>query len=675
MKSAVLLVMLAVSAYADIYMMNPRGSNNRCDEQSNDTNNANRIFDSQNNSAGGFCVAHRMSFYQGSTLMVEWTSQHACGTNGKSFCNYVVQIGCENTFGETPEIPDVVRDGRAAATNTECEIDPEADPNNIDDDYCHDNAGNQNQCTGRIDFNEDQPPTTPEGAATARNPDTGRSENWYNYQWCQTAERNRGLLLIDENLNGDTKIYTRQNEQGTRHGYECNEERDYYPYWHPTPWMDIAVMTNQMELCNSGYYQGESQNVKAKNYCDNGTPETPSPANNEEACEAEGSEWKSQEPWNMPEPECIPAPWNRDNHLGSKSDGYMNNVNITLPRMFEGDTQVDRKRCQLRLRYNISTADYDAWNPEGIDPEEPFEIEVGPSGTRRNFIDDPLLENLGDPNNSPQGDIAELQLAIDTGQFARTFQDRSYVFELAIRPDSIADTEKIWNLNVRGKKGNIAQVRNCVEYDFTPNRLNLKKGDYIHYQWTGCNYNPAGNAGEGRNRLDRSNMCQIENWNDNFPLTLEEQDMFDDYDTAALACLLNQTYCLTEEETNGDQDVRNCAKLNGVIQPRFYDDIGTFPNGEADDNLENSGYFNIGALRQNRTGTYLYMSTRNQNFTNRSQKGMITVGGSLSPAEIALIALGAVAGFIIIVVGTVYGLGRLYPDSVFGNILAKFQRY
>jgi hypothetical protein len=439
--------------------------------------------------------------------------------------------------------------------------------------------------------------------------------------------------------------------------------------------MDIAVLTNQMELCNSGYYQSESQNVKAKNWCDNGTPETPSSANNEGDCLAEGSDWRSQEPWNMPEPECAPAPWNRDNHLGSTTDGYMNHINITLPRMFDGDTQVDRQRCVLRLRYNISTADYDAWNPTGIsNPEEPFDVPVGPNGIERQLEDDPTLLNLGD-TPSPQGNIAEVQLAIDTGQYGRTFQDRSYVFALSIRPDSIKDTDKIWNLNVRGKRGNIAQVRNCVEYDFTPNRMRLKKGEYVHYQWTGCNYNPAGNAGNGRNRLDRSNMCQIQNWNDNFPLTLEEQDMFDDYDTAALACLLNQTYCLTEDDTNGDQDVRNCAKLNGVIQPRFYDDFGTFPNGDPDDELENSGYFNIGALRQNRTGTFLYMSTRNHDFTNRSQKGMIAVGGSLSPAEIALIALGAVAGFIIIVVGTVYGLGRLYPDSVFGNILAKFQRY
>ena len=53
-----------------------------------------------------------------------------------------------------------------------------------------------------------------------------------------------GLFTADQQLKGDTPIYTRQNAAGTRRGLEVPEERDYYPYWGPTPWKDIAIMVS-----------------------------------------------------------------------------------------------------------------------------------------------------------------------------------------------------------------------------------------------------------------------------------------------------------------------------------------------------------------------------------------------------------------------------------------------
>ena len=59
MKVAVLLVSVLALAYGDIYMHNPRGSNNRLDEQNANRNNANRVFDSQNNERGGYNIGDR----------------------------------------------------------------------------------------------------------------------------------------------------------------------------------------------------------------------------------------------------------------------------------------------------------------------------------------------------------------------------------------------------------------------------------------------------------------------------------------------------------------------------------------------------------------------------------------------------------------------------------------
>jgi len=572
-------------AAADMYMHCPRGSNNRLNGNGTNRDNNNRMCDTQNNAKGGYVYGPPMYYYVGSQLTIEWTNQHGCGPHSKQKnvnCQVILQYMCGNEL----------RDG---ATETTIPDDPTTYNNIIAD------------------------PTADATFGGGQVYEFGMHESYQYYQSCKTRERNKGLFTADRNLGGNDARFTRQNNGGGRSGFECNEERDYYPYWHPTPWKDIAVLTSETKRCD--YYIQKSENNRGRNYC------TLPQYNNEYTCEQNGGSWNRASANHAPGPDCDAAPMSRDNHLGNGVGGVANTYNWTIPND-------PNDNCVLRIRYNISTGDYNGWN-----------IDFHSNGANSPVKNDPYKDFGG----------ANLSYAINTAQYGRTFQDRSFRFSIRKRPTRVVDTKRIFNLNVRGKRGNIVQVYPAVEYDFVPNRLTVRKGDDIHFQWTGGNTNPQGNDGEGTAGTDRCNMVEIKDISKNLANALEDCTFF----TPAVAMVfahLNQKNCSTLAQLlaqNGgnqdaaDRDFQNCMKLNAAS--RYFD----------------------GGLQVRATGEYHFISTRNNNFSNRSQKSTISVVPFLPIWAIVLVTLG---GFICLLSIGISGLafyGKARPDTFIGQTWIK----
>ncbi|XP_013392086.1 protein DD3-3 [Lingula anatina] len=572
MKRLGFILCCVVLTHGDLYITNPRGSNNRLNGNGREVRNNKRLFDSQNNNRGGYNVGDPMYYYEGSTLSIEWANQHSCADQNAN-CELILQYMCD----------DKIRDGRTTRT---------------------------------IRDNQD------------RNTGFGMHEEWQHYLYCRTRRRNQGLFLADQNLGRNDARYTRQNAGGTKRGYECPEERDYYPYWHHSPWKDIAVLTNDVERCD--YYQQESFNVKSRWSCviDRNQLNRYYRRNivipdNKEDCEnfkirgrSVGAQWTEFPAHGLPPPQCIKAPWSRDNHNGNGIGGNFNTYDWVIP---EG---IAHEKCVLRMRYNISTNDYDSWNTDAssntdsdtdgskIDLLKTFNFPDQETAEARGYV----FQNNPDVEVFPDLDV-KLALAINTAQFGRTFQDRSHVFEIRQRPAELKDVT-IHNLNVRGKRGNNQQVYPAVEYDFVPNTLEINTNDFVHIQWTGSDRNPRNNAGNGRRGTDRNNMVMLKNkvYPEGTPgLAYGGLDVLGQYGANYPMHLDNVTRLIgASTETRAV-----LQKMALLAPPRYSGSMVLLDNAKA--------YYDVGPLQFAKEGVFHFMCTRNNAFTNRSQKGRIIV--------------------------------------------------
>lgn len=580
-----------------------------------------------------------MYYYSGSKLPIEWTCQHGFGPNPELHSQIVIQYACEDTLSDNCGLT-------ASATDDVC-ASPFYPDSSIDS-TCTLRDGTPISITSVENSKRDveAEERISDSTTDLSNQDDlryGRHETLNYYNECKLRERNKGLWVSDQSVSSTTGARaTRQDPNGNqRYGLECPEEAHYYPYWHWSPWKDVAVVVEDDSKCD--YFKAQSQNVKSRNRCvcpDGVCTSSGSQPNNERACIAIDGTWCTDAAHNIDPPECVVGDFTRQNHLGNV--GGTTNANRyewTLPQVST------RTTCVLRVRYNISTTD-------GI--QDGMEVTVDGTSAYNVGSPSPLYDN---DNNEDKTYIdiaglnsgATLGYAINTNQYGRTFQDRTYTFDIvpASEAGECADST-IYNLNVRGKRGNIVQAYPAVEYDFVPSKLTVTDKDCVHVQWTGSDYNPSrnGNDAEGgprnpgnlaRTTADRSNLVQMSNAGENFALADVTKMNMLDISTSQWARLIfidqeydNPDKCWSFDDIDAEFTNRadreethyNCMKLSGARTP----------------------YFDLGAVRTGEIGTYKYMSTRNNNFSNRGQKGTLTVvRGGLHPAAITAIALVGVA--------------------------------
>jgi len=617
--------MLAV-VNADMYLQYPRGCNNRLNEADRTRNNDRRLFDSQNNNRGGYNVGN-VYFYTGTTMHIEWTNQHSCG-GPNNHCEIILQYTCD------PRL----RDG---ATTT----------------------------------------TIPETAGADGNPTFGRHESYQYYsEQCKWRSRNKGLFTSNRALQGNGAIYTRQNENGQRYGFECPEERDYYPYWHPTMWRDIAIFTNQQGRCPA--YIANSQNVAERYYCkapqdwiqqkasQGQTGFIPINATQcaqirslyqvDEYNQTVPGVWTFVPSFGIAPPLCTGNQFSRDNHLGNGIDGFPNGFNWTIP------ADIISERCTVRIRYNISTGEYadfadftsvippanltrlnnsitnptssrdpayvDVWSKYGLAWEEvnvSFTRNIDTNGAQiknsRDYVlkDNPKIDMFGslipktqsgDPN-APA--MIRLQLAINTDQFGRTFEDRSHRFAIRQKPNEFSD-KRVHNLQVKGKRGNIVQNFPATEYDFWPKRLKVQNGEYIHFQWTGSNNNGDNNAGRGKAGTDRHNVLLLRG--PVYSYIQNAQALANTRNSVPTVGQLGSTYPSRIDLANntflgfGMNDLKSLATWS------------TYQFGGDMDQGDDAGtYFDLGPRPVTNKGIFNYACSRNNDFSNRDQKATIIV--------------------------------------------------
>ncbi|CBY12497.1 unnamed protein product [Oikopleura dioica] len=330
-------------------------------------------------------------------------------------------------------------------------------------------------------------------------------ESYSDYAYCRARERNKGLFVSTQKLKGRSAIFTRQNNDGSRYGLECPEERDYWPYWGRSSWKDIAILTDYQDcqkiFSSLNDYSGFCRVLDDKDLETLASEESQHklPLTNE-ACDELTATTEIETKWESEKytskPFCgSPVP-SRDNFHGDNGPGTLSKFKWTIPNDLPTNTP-----CTIRVRYNISTADYAI-----SQDSQSTKLNMGPTYGLNGGERDYQLRGNPDVQIFKELPMIKNRLNINTAQFGRTFQDRTHSFVVK-KPDV---GNEIVDLTVTGKRGNPLEVYPNMYQAIHPNVLSVLKSALINLHWTGSNNNPQNSPGGSKidlHGVKSSNSC------------------------------------------------------------------------------------------------------------------------------------------------------------------------
>merc|ERR1719320_1162475 len=181
---------------------------------------------------------------------VTWTAQHGCG-NPKNNCNMVLEYTCDTH----PQNQNNILNNNAQVTTENLNLQSaqfQTDTNYRNYDHI---TGLRVMLKNGANTNTPNDPNNIQNVratfANNNNDNEVRHESEEYYAFAKQRDRNKGLFTADQKLQGDDPTKTRQNPGGTRRGLEVPEERDYFPYWKPTPFKPIALVHNDVAECEA----------------------------------------------------------------------------------------------------------------------------------------------------------------------------------------------------------------------------------------------------------------------------------------------------------------------------------------------------------------------------------------------------------------------------------------